>query len=295
MVNLIELQDEKEWAEVTFSKVEDRLRADGLIKRETIGGSYKITSQGILEAEQRGIPPEKLVQANQRIRTIALDTLTKAYEENGMSNCNISLEYLIKVTDSTKEAIYSNLLFLADLNYVEIPFKQHFKITYSGIEAVEKWRRKLAFVDKFESVERMSPHARGREFQKLFAEIVERDGWMQEEGIRTTHEEMDVIIYQGREYYLIECKWEKDPIEASVIREIYGKLGNRVGMEGIVVSMSGFTRGAVGQVDDYKNKRVILLFGPNDVQSMIFERASFEDLLNQKFRVLVTRKKVLFE
>jgi hypothetical protein len=80
-----------------------------------------------------------------------------------------------------------------------------------------------------------------------------------------------------------------------VIRELYGKLGNRVDVQGIVVSMSGFTEGAMKQVSDYHNERIILLFGPRDVHSMIFERVPFDELLSQKFGTLVTRGKVIFD
>ena len=115
------------------------------------------------------------------------------------------------------------------------------------------------------------------------------------EGVRTSYEEMDVIIYKAREYYLIECKWMKGPIEASVIREFYGKLSHRAGVDGIVVSMSGFTAGAVGEVKKQLHSKVILLFGPKDVEALVYENAGFEDLLNQKHQAVMTQENVLFE
>jgi hypothetical protein len=292
--NLFELRDTEGWDKTAFSKIEGRLTANGLIKGWTAGGNYLITPEGVISAEEQGIPPKELVKTNQRLRTLALDTLAKAYEEKGMLNCHVSIEQLMEVTGAEQDTLFRNLSLLTDLGYAEIPFYGHFKITYTGIDAVEEWRQKVALADEFERVEEMEPHPRGQEFQKLFAEVVEKYGWSQEEGIHTSHEEMDVVICQGREYYLIECKWEKDPIEAGVIRELYGKLGNRVGVQGIAVSMSGFSEGAVKQVNDYKNERIILLFGPGDVHSMIFERIPFDELLNQKFGALVTRGRVVF-
>jgi hypothetical protein len=38
---------------------------------------------------------------------------------------------------------------------------------------------------------------------------------------------------------------------ARIIREIHGKLINRAEVRGLVVSMSGFTKGAIKQVEDY--------------------------------------------
>ncbi len=106
---------------------------------------------------------------------------------------------------------------------------------------------------------------------------------------------MDVIVHREREYYLIECKWEKSPIEAPVIREPQGKLLNRVDVRGIVMSLPGFTAGAVSQVQEYAGSRAILLFGKKDVENLIYQRAGFEDLLSFKYNELVTRREAVYE
>ena len=97
-----------------------------------------------------------------------------------------------------------------------------------------------------------------------------------------------------REYYLLECKWEKEPIEAGVIRELLGKLGNRVGVDGIVMSMSGFSKGAVEQTETYAGQRVILLFGEEGIKKLVYGPERFTDLLNIKYRQLATKRKAEF-
>lgn len=76
---------------------------------------------------------------------------------------------------------------------------------------------------------------------------------------------MDVLFYREREYYLVECKWEKDPIEAPIVRELSGKLANRWDVRGVIASMSGFSIGAVIQAQEYAGKHIILFFGPADI------------------------------
>ena len=61
-------------------------------------------------------------------------------------------------------------------------------------------------------------------------------------------------------------------------------------MRGIVVSMSGFTTGAIQQAQDYASSRVILLFGPGDVNKLVSGGARFEDLLVEKYTAMVTRR-----
>ena len=106
---------------------------------------------------------------------------------------------------------------------------------------------------------------------------------------------MVVIVYLEREYYLIECKWEKLPVEAHVVRELYGKLANSVDVKGIMVSMSGFTSGADKQVADYAGQKVILLFGPDDIRSIADTSRGFEDLLNMKYDALITSRKGIWK
>ena len=77
---------------------------------------------------------------------------------------------------------------------------------YSGLTV----RHAPAFAaDELETISSFEPQKRGREFQSFFAKLVLREGWEKEEGVRTLSEEMDVMIHKGREFYLIECKWEK--------------------------------------------------------------------------------------
>ncbi len=118
----------------------------------------------------------------------------------------------------------------------------------------------------------MRPQQRGREFENIIASIAQNQGWRQEEGVRTSHEEIDVILFRDHDYYLVECKWVREPTGAAVIRELIGKLTNRANVRGIVISMSGFTGGAEQQVTQDVGTREIVLFGPQDVKSMISAR-----------------------
>ena len=170
-----------------------------------------------------------------------------------------------------------------------------FKITFEGLDAVYGWRKRIGLTEEYDEISNLEPHPRGRALQKFLAKLIEKDGWSQEEGARTSHEEMDVVIHKAREYFLIECKWERDPIEASIVRELHGKLSNRIGVQGIIVSMSGFTSGAVEQAEAFASSRVILFFGKEDVERMIHQESSFDILLDEKYQKLITNGKIIFE
>lgn len=291
--NLHLIRDEVGLEENAFGKIADYLTREGFIKAWALGGSYRITPLGIVHAEERNLIPEALKSENERIRTTALDALASLYEES--PHRDIHIEILSATAGIAAQVLIQNLMVLRDFGYVEAATIGGFEITNRGLAAVEDLRQRRGLVDEFNGIKALSPQPRGRALQKLFAKIVGRQEWSQEEGVRTSHEEMDVIVHKNREYYLVECKWEKDPVEADVVRELFGKLSNRVGVQGIVVSMSGFSGGAIEQIKKFSGSRLVLCFGSNDVESLLYGKLTFDALLNDKYQELVMRAKVVFK
>lgn len=276
-----------------FNKVVDRLEHEMLIQRRAFGGFYNITPVGTITSEQREIAPVDLVSTNTQARTLLLNELYTIYEE-GDSLASGDYETLASSAELDTNIAMRNLMLLEKLGYVKWEGGGFCRITHHGIDAVLDWKKKETLVSKFEEISELRPQTRGRELQRLFAQLLDNQGWYQEEGARTSHEEMDVIFSKEREYYLAECKWEKTPIEAAVVRELYGKLGNRVDVRGLLMSMSGFSSGTTQQVEDYIGQKIILLFGPEDVRSMFYGTTSFDSLLNEKYKSLVVHRRVTF-
>lgn len=124
---------------------------------------------------------------------------------------------------------------------------------------------------------------------------MEFTGWNQEANVMTSYEQIDVVIHRNREFYLIECKWEKDPIEAGEIDKLFGKLRRRIGTNGFLMSMSGFTSGAIENVEDSTSDKLILLFGKEDIEEIIANPNSFDSLFNEKCEELVMRRKAIYK
>lgn len=281
------------WDSISFRNIVQRMTDDGLIRPQG-GGRLKLTSHGILRAEREGLAPEESVERNNQARELILETLAKVYEEKGAYHLTF-IDHIPRYTGLDERTSTDSIILLINLGFVERSGNAGVKILYRGLDYVKDYRERKALVDEFARISELMPQPRGRALQRLIAKIVEQHGWSQEEGVRASHEEMDVIVYKEREYYLLESKWEKDPVEAGVVRELYGKLGNRADVRGIITSMSGFTGGAEQQVKDYVGDKVIVLFGPDDIRSMVNGKATFEELLNAKYKALVTRRQVLFD
>jgi len=290
---LPKLRDKEGWDEKTFRITVDRMVEDDLICSRVSGGLYEIRTRGVLLAEQEDLVDKELVMRNKQARFLTLEVLQQIRNERGPSATKHYTE-ISKETGVDKPILLANVAVLENLGWIEDSGAGLFKITSDGVSTLEQWRDLKATEVEFEKISAMQPQSRGQAFQKLFAKAVELQGWIQREHVQTSHEEIDVIVSKGREYYLIECEWLKDSSEANLIREIYAKIENRAVIHGIAVSMSGFSKGAVKQATRYSNKRPVLLFGSEDAKAIICGQRAFDELLDEKLSQLVYENKIVF-
>jgi Restriction endonuclease len=279
--------------EQLFEQVVADLYNRGLIHPHAAGWYYRITPHGIFSAEENGIVADDVAETNRDVRHRILVYLTEAHEAE-RHHYGRPYEQIATDLELELSVVRPNLLLLTDIHYVQAPGSGAFRISGDGLQAVAEWRRKTAIAQEFENLSQMLPQARGREFQRLFAGQIGQEGWEQREGARTSNEEMDVVLYKDHIYYVVECKWLGKAVGAAVVRELFGKLGNRSGVRGIVVSMSGFAKGAIKEVEDKAGQATILLFGPEDTRSIFHFEATFGDLLKQKLDGLIVTRKAIF-
>jgi DNA-binding PadR family transcriptional regulator len=279
--------------EQVFEQVADSLKDRSLVVPHASSWHNKISPYGILFAEDNGIVQNDIADVNRQTRTKILDYLAQAHEAERYHHGRF-YEQIATDLGLDLSVVRPNLLLLTDYRFIQAPGGGVFRISDKGIEAVVEWRRKKAIIQEFDDLSNMKPQARGRTFQKLLARQLGEEGWYQEEGARTSNEEIDIILHKDNSYYLIECKWEKKPIETKVIRDLFGKLSHRTEVKGIVVSMSGFAAGALAAAHDFRGQATILLFGPEDVRSIFRFESTFSALLENKLREAVIRRKVVF-
>jgi Restriction endonuclease len=92
----------------------------------------------------------------------------------------------------------------------------------------------------------MSTSVRGMRFNQLIADALQRDGVDAEADARGPRGEVDVAFAYDGTWYLLEAKWEADPINADPVRKLHDVLSERrPGSIGILVSWSGFNDSAL--------------------------------------------------
>ena len=274
-----------------LQKIVAALEAEGLLT--TDGPGVSLTGIGVVHCEANGIGADKRGEYND-LRYRIIKFLEAKYNEQGLRSGS-HLDPMAKELGVDRVKIYRQVRLLDQLGLVEGAGGGFFHLTQGGVAQAETWGAQKARNEELDRVAALDPASRGREVQKIFANALEEAGWGAAESLRTSNEEIDVFVSRGREYYLVECKWLKAPVEAAVVRELYGKIKNRAGVQGVLASMSSFTRGASEAVERYANDRLILLFGDTDVRSIIDQPANFESLLEKKIGALVMSGEVVFE
>lgn len=280
--------------ESVFDRVADNLEEFFLIKGVGYSAPCDITSYGILEAEKRGlIDPEK-VNLYESIRYEILKAAAEIYEIEGRYGVAETTK-IIEENDFDADSVHNNIRVLNEIGLINADTHWSFFSTEEGRGTFKNSEQQNSLNQEFKSISNLQPQKRGTELQKVIAKSLEFAGWQQEESIKTTYEEVDIIINKSREYYLIECKWENKPIQPIAVNHLLSKLDKRADTNGIVMSMSGFTSGAVKDAEDSLYKKLVLLFGKKDIEEIIANPDSFETLLNKKYKELVTRRKAIFK
>ena len=290
-----DLREQVRGDEESFRKLVGKLIYDKLIRDFETDEKLKMTHLGIEHVEELKIGPEELIRTNENVRFFLLEILAEVFEKEGSASF-VHYKDLAKRVGFDSNLVWANLELLSfgggiDNQGIDLIY---FRISRFGLQRVASYRSQIEIIDEFERLSEMQPQPRGLALEKLLAKVLGYQGWPQLRGVRNESEEIDIIVYRAHEYYFIECKWEKNPIEAEVVHKLIGKLTTRVDVKGMVVSMSGFSKGAVQSVRDHANTRVVLLFGPEDLRSIIFGQVGFDKLLDEKYREFVTRKKVLY-
>lgn len=281
-----------EQTEDELYKVLNELHKEDLSSAVT-NDSYRILPKGVIFVETNKLASELLIYENRELRIKMLNEFAVIHERyRGSQSLHVQ-----HMADSLKADVYivlNNADVLEYLQFVTPSLIGDFKITKNGLLELQRSKEKEELSLEFKQILSMEPHSRGREFQNFFAKLASREGWKVEVSAKTSNEEFDVVLYRDHEFFLVECKWEGKPIETLVIRDFFAKLDLREGVKGIIVSMSGFTSGSLEDVKDRMGKRIILLFGPNDVNSLVDGNKKLEDLINEKHTQLIIKKKVLF-
>ncbi len=87
------------------------------------------------------------------------------------------------------------------------------------------------------------PQQRGRELEKIVFELLLKEALQPTGNIVNAGEQIDLAFILDGHHYLVECKWEAQPVGLPVVTAFSAKVARKAeGTFGLLLSMSGFVR-----------------------------------------------------
>lgn len=132
----------------------------------------------------------------------------------------------------------------------------------------------------------------GLNLEKILNELFEISGLTPRMPFRVSGEQIDGSFILDNEIYLLEAKWESDPLSESPLLVFRGKIEGKSSItRGVFIAINGCTRQALEAITSGKQPNFFLMDGYD--LTMILEAAiSLNDLLRLKLRRLAEEGKV---
>lgn len=175
----------------------------------------------------------------------------------------------------------ANGLFLALINRLE---GRSENISFSGQAPTPAFdRAKLAQLKaELIGLTDLAPQARGYAFEKFLKQLFDVYGLAAQDPFRLRGEQIDGSFQFANEIYLIEAKWQSQPIGVAELHTFHGKIEQKAAWtRGLFVSNSGFTDD--GLVAFGRGKRVICMDG-FDLYETLHREIPLNHVLERKVR-----------
>jgi hypothetical protein len=144
----------------------------------------------------------------------------------------------------------------------------------------------IAEYKRLRELQGITPQGRGQRFNSFIAELLQCWGIEASPNLRGSGE-IDVAFDWNGRHFILEAKWEGDPVNTDPITKLQKRVRQRLaGTVGLILSMSGFTRDAVDDLKEGEQLSVLLLnkehlevmlsgfLAPEEVIDNVIKRAS---------------------
>lgn len=132
------------------------------------------------------------------------------------------------------------------------------------------------------SLSGLTPQARGYAFEKFLKQLFDAYGLAAHDPFRLRGEQIDGSFQFANEVYLVEAKWQDQPIGVAELHTFHGKIEQKAAWtRGLFVSNSGFTDDGI--VAFGRGKRVICMDG-YDLYETLDREIPLNHVLERKIR-----------
>jgi len=275
------------------------IRAAGMVVEPNIGA--------LIYCEEHGLVDPAVVEKQNDIRKRILEACVDIHEEKLSAYAYGGPgDMICKRANISRHDFDNNVEILAYQDYFEQQYPLDiWRIAPRGRETVKELRKRRKRLAEFENLKAgndITPQARGHKIEDLLAEVIGEEGWKVKTGERPQGMEYDIVFSKDHEYFLVSCKWEKEAAQGEVVQLLITRAHDAGYYAGVFVSMLGYTDNCLVLAKERKTNQKVLLFGPEDVESLfsnaeaIFsDKKWFSDLLDEKIQKLVHQNIILVD
>lgn len=138
--------------------------------------------------------------------------------------------------------------------------------------------------DFYSLVSSNDPHGRGFQLEKLLKDLFELFDLDPKASFRITGEQIDGMFTFENSDYLLEAKWQKNPVDIGDLDAFSGKLGRRLeNTLGLFISIDGFSEDAI-KAHSTGGRRLMILMDGSDLMAVLEGRIDLIQLLVRKRR-----------
>jgi len=131
-----------------------------------------------------------------------------------------------------------------------------------------------------------TPQKAGIKFEKILNKLFALDGLAPREPFRVTGEQIDGSFELDHETYLVEAKWEKDPIPESTLLVFRGKIeGKSAYTRGVFISLYGLSDPAKKAIT-FGKQPIFFAIDGYDLTNILSNEIGLVDFLRQRRRIL---------
>lgn len=125
---------------------------------------------------------------------------------------------------------------------------------------------------------------RGKELEALFLRMLKLTYGTQKVAGSTRPDSIqsDATFEHGSFWYRAEISWDRSPNNRSEIDKLIARLRRTVGVRGLLVSMSGFTKGVLREIEHERGNFIILTLDKAELEEILSGRSSFAGLMDEK-------------
>lgn len=297
-VNLNDFGAEKEIDNELIWKIYEELKDAGLIMMWAMGSWVVPTSIGLSFCEENKLVDDAIIRAQNKIRIKILEAYANIYDEHSKDYL-VDWEEICRVSGVSTQDFQNNIRILFDGDYLEKNTIRAYTITQKGLDLVRGYHKKVARFEAFENLESLTgttPQSRGHQLEDILADVAREEGWEVDKRVRSQGQEHDIIIHKGFHYFLISCEWESNPIQGKEVELLESRVRSRASTTGgILFSMSDFTENCIKEAFAKISSARIILFGPQDVTSIMLNEKSLINFVDEKLEHLMHHREFLID